>query len=83
MLSSACCRILGEVAVAQDSPRHGKEPLSDPGCKVGVGLLVTTLGSNHEIGIHRLFRVCGTDQTDALTTVWDVATDGSFNLNAR
>ena len=76
-------RILGEVDDAQDPARHCEEPVRNSEGKVGIRRLVTSLGSNHEIGIHRLFRMCGTDHTDALTTVWDVATDGSFNLYAR
>ena len=45
-------RILGEVDVAQDPARHGKEPIGDLGGKDGVRLPVTMLGSDHEIGIH-------------------------------
>ena len=55
MASSACCvAFLGEVDVAQDPARHGEEPIGDLGGEDGVCLLVTVLGSDHEIGIHAL-----------------------------
>jgi hypothetical protein len=48
------CRILGEIDVAQDPARHGKEPIGGPGRQEGVRPLVTVLCSNHEVGIHAL-----------------------------
>jgi hypothetical protein len=41
-----------------------------PGGKVGVRLLVSSLGSDHEIGIHRLFRMSGIGSDRRLHPVW-------------
>ena len=74
-------RILGEVEVAQDPARHGKVPIGDLGRKEGVRLLVTSLSSDHEIGIHassarwHRFR-------PMLHTVWAGWADENFNLRA-
>ncbi len=58
-------RILGEVEVAQDPARHGKVPIGDLGRKEGVRLLVTSLSSDHEIGIHASSALMASVQTDA------------------
>ena len=60
--------------------RDGQEPIGDLGAQKGVRLLVTTLSSDHEIGIHRLFRTRVSVQADALTTVWAGLARWNFNL---
>ena len=72
-------RILGEVEVAQDPARHGKEPIRDLGGKEGVRLLVTSLSSDHEIGIHASSALSHRFRP-MLHTVWAGWADANFNL---
>ena len=76
-------RILGEVDVAQDPARHGQEPVREPEGKVGVGLPVSSLGSDHEIGIHRPLPLGRTGSDRCVHTVWAIRKASAFNLRAR
>ena len=67
--------ILGEVEVTQDPARHGEVSIRDPGGKVGVRLLVTSLGSDHEIGIHRPLPHGRIGSDRCVHTVWATCKD--------
>jgi len=45
-------RILGKLDVAQDPVRHRMEPIAARDAEAREGLLIATLRSNHEFGIH-------------------------------
>src|SRR5207245_4900207 len=63
-------RVLGEVDVAQDPARDGKESIRDPGGNQPEGRLVTVLGEDHEVGIHASFLVTAAASSSARQPVW-------------
>jgi hypothetical protein len=65
---------------AQEPARDGEEPIGDAGGKRGVRLLVSSLGSGHEIGLH-LPHPHGWHRSRPLHhTVWAESPDVNFNL---
>ncbi len=81
MLNSACCVASSARSRSRRIPaRHGEEPIRDPGGKVGVGRLVTSLGSDHEIGIHCLIRTGGIGSDRCITQRTGIRRDQTFNI---